>query len=75
MIINSVFGDGVQFNGVDAGIMMFRSLDGGATWSGPDTIEGINASNFTSIGGDSYVIDMNENGTELSHVVSSNSSF
>ena len=63
MIINSVFGDGVQFNGVDAGIMMFRSLDGGATWTGPDTIEGINASNFTSIGGDSYAIDMNENGT------------
>lgn len=63
MIINSVFGDGVQFNGVDAGIMMFRSTDGGSTWYGPDTIEGINASNFTSIGGDSYAIDMNENGT------------
>ncbi|MCH8330758.1 MAG: hypothetical protein IH946_05175, partial [Bacteroidetes bacterium] len=52
---------GNSFNGVDGGLAMFRSWDQGDNWTGPDSIPGTNAANFSRIGGDAYAIDMNDN--------------
>ena len=46
-----------SYNGVDGGLAFYRSIDGGLTWTGPDTIEGMNAQNFAQVGGDSYAMD------------------
>lgn len=45
--------------GMTGGLEMYRSTDGGATWTGPDAIPLVNSINFTSVGGDNYSIDMN----------------
>lgn len=48
--------------GMTGGLQMYRSIDAGATWDGPNDIPLINSSNFARIGGDDYAIDMNDNG-------------
>lgn len=45
--------------GMSGGLEMYRSTDGGATWTGPDAIPLVNSTNFKRIGGDNYAIDMN----------------
>lgn len=64
IVINGNFGDPAPiFNGVEGGIQMWRSFDAGDTWTGPDSIPGVNGTNFANIGGDAYALDVNENGT------------
>ncbi len=48
--------------GMTGGLLMYRSSDGGATWTGPDNIPMMNSTNFVRNGGDNYSIDMNKNG-------------
>jgi len=59
-----------KFNGLEGGLALHRSWDGGDNWIGPDTIEGLNSNNIPqgtttqngaipSIGGDEYAIDAN----------------
>lgn len=47
-----------DFNGVPGGLMYVKSTNGGTTWSQPDSIPGINADNYTGVGGDNYHIDI-----------------
>lgn len=49
-------------NGVDGGINVYRSFDGGETWTSIDVIDVINTDYFTAIGADVYAIDANDNG-------------
>jgi hypothetical protein len=53
---------GTFFNGVDGGIYMHRSFNGGQTWQPVTSIAPINGDNFTRIGADVYAIDANDNG-------------
>ena len=48
--------------GMDGGMLMYRSIDAGATWQGPDNIPMVNSTNFVRNGGDNYAVDMNKNG-------------
>jgi len=48
--------------GMTGGMQMYRSIDAGATWVGPNDIPLVNATNFVRNGGDNYAIDMNSNG-------------
>lgn len=48
--------------GMTGGMQMYRSIDAGATWDGPNDIPLMNSTNFSSNGGDNYALDMNENG-------------
>lgn len=59
VIVSRQTGD--AFNGLDGGIAFFRSFDGGDNWIGPDSIPGLNASNFFRVGGDAYAIDAKDN--------------
>ena len=52
---------GDSFNGLDGGLALFRSWNQGSTWTGPDSIPGVNASNFPNVGGDSYAIGAKDN--------------
>lgn len=57
-------------NGVDGGIYLHRSFDGGVTWNGqsdpslvqPEAIDVISDVNFNTIGADVYAIDADDNG-------------
>jgi hypothetical protein len=53
---------GTFFNGVDGGIYMHRSFNGGQTWQTVAPIPLINEDNFKQIGADVYAIDANDNG-------------
>jgi len=53
---------GTYVNGVDGGLYLHRSLDGGATWT-EGTISFVNGNNFVQLGADVYAIDANDNGT------------
>lgn len=49
------------FNEVDAGVMFIKSTDGGANWTAPAVIPGIDKDNYVNIGGDRYAIDLYNN--------------
>lgn len=53
---------GTFVNGVDGGINVYRSFDGGETWTDIDVIDVINEDYFTAIGADVYAIDANDDG-------------
>lgn len=53
---------GTFVDGVDGGIYIHRSLDGGATWT-EGTIPFINGNNFVTLGADVYSMDANDDGT------------
>lgn len=44
-------------NGLFRGLNYFRTHDGGNTWEGPDSIPGLNSTNFSTVGGDVYAMD------------------
>lgn len=48
--------------GMTGGMQMYRSIDAGATWIGPNNIPLMDATNFVANGGDNYAVDMNSNG-------------
>lgn len=53
------------YNEVDAGLMFIKSTDGGASWSTPAAIPGIDKDNYTTVGGDRYALDMSGNTISL----------
>lgn len=53
---------GTFFNGVDGGIYLHRSFDGGATWQPVTSIPQISEENFIQLGADVYAVDANDNG-------------
>lgn len=53
---------GTFVNGVDGGINVYRSFDGGETWTDIDIIDVINTDYFTTIGADVYAMDANDDG-------------
>lgn len=64
IFVISGLGAGATLPGMTVGGMqMYRSIDGGATWDGPNDIPLVNSTNFTAISGDNYALDMNANGT------------
>ncbi|MGB0884788.1 MAG: immunoglobulin-like domain-containing protein [Chitinophagales bacterium] len=48
--------------GMTGGLQMYRSIDAGATWEGPNDIPMMNSTNFVASGGDNYALDINSNG-------------
>ncbi|MCB0539106.1 MAG: DUF5011 domain-containing protein [Bacteroidetes bacterium] len=62
ILVISAAQTGTLVNGVDGGMFMHRSTDGGTTWT-QSFIPFVNGSNFVNVGGDVYDIDANQNGT------------
>lgn len=52
---------GTFVNGVDGGMYMHRSFDGGVTWT-ESLIPFVNGSNFVAVGADVYAVDANDDG-------------
>lgn len=49
---------GSIYNGMNGAVLYTRSTDGGSTWSTPIQLPGLDVSNYESIGGDNYNIDV-----------------
>lgn len=62
VFIISALSDGTDLPGMTGGLLMYRSIDAGVTWEGPDNIPLVNSANFVTNSGDSYAIDISANG-------------
>ncbi|MBL7905002.1 MAG: T9SS type A sorting domain-containing protein [Bacteroidales bacterium] len=50
---------GTVYNNQDGAVVYTRSMDGGATWTTPEVLEGMGADYYVKFGGDSYSLSAN----------------
>lgn len=61
---------GTVYNNQDGAVVYARSMDGGATWSTPEVLEGMGADYYVKFGGDSY--SLSANGDNIAFLLTDN---